>query len=193
MNLSEYEKQFQEILDGHNNSYPYDSDDYVNYVKMNQARMNRWKKRGKIAPELVEMIKNIDQPQNWLLITEPWCGDAAHSHPFIGKLAELNSNITLTVQNRDAADSEIDQYLTNGGKSIPILVVRDADGNDLFHWGPRPKEAQAMVMSQKTNTVMSDDDKKQEIQKWYNKDKGQNILEDLTRLLLENVSDSTLL
>lgn len=183
MNLAEYEKQFEDILEGNNTNYPYDSEDYINYVKMNQRRMKRWEKTAKILPELRETLANIDQSMNWVLITEPWCGDAAHSHSFIKKTAALNSNITLSIQNRDAENSEIDNYLTNGGKAIPILVVRDADNNDLFVWGPRPKEAQDLVIRQKKDDTISANDKKIELQKWYNKDKGTIIQQELNQLL----------
>lgn len=186
MNLIDYEKQFQEILEGNNTDYPYDSEDYINYVKLNQRRIKRWRKTGKLSPDLKETIHNIEQPQNWVLITEPWCGDAAHSHIFITKLVELNPKINLTIQNRDT-NSEIDKYLTNGGKSIPILVVRDVEGNDLFHWGPRPKEAQAMVMQHKKDDSVSMEDKKKEIQMWYNKDKGTAIQEELNQLFKGNL------
>jgi len=187
MNLVDYEKQFQEILDGENTNYPYDSEDYIKYVKLNQRRIKRWTKTGKILPELMETIQSIEQPLNWVLITEPWCGDAAHSHTFITKLEALNPKINLTVQNRDAPNSEIDKYLTNGGKSIPILVVRDAEGNDLFHWGPRPKEAQEMVMRLKKDDSISMEDKKKEVQMWYNKDKGVSIQQELNQLFKENL------
>ncbi len=187
MNIQEYEKQFNDILEGRNTSYPYDSADYINYVKMNQVRIKRWNKKGQLDPALSETIAKIDSPQHWLLITEPWCGDAAHSQVFIEKLASLNPNISLSYQNRDAPGSEIDNYLTNGSKSIPMLVARDAEGKDLFTWGPRPKEAQDMVMGHKEDTSLSSDDKKKALQKWYNKDKGSMIQEELKALLSDKV------
>lgn len=183
MKLTEYELQFQSILSGENNAAPYDSEDYLNYVKLNDRRIKRWRKNGKILPVVAETLKNIEKPLNWLLITEPWCGDAAHSHSFIVKMAELNPKINLTVQNRDAPNSEIDNYLTNGGKSIPKLIVRDADGKDLFVWGPRPAEAQEMVMKQKENASLSLEDKIKELQIWYNKDKGLSIQKEMNELL----------
>lgn len=186
MKISDYELQFTAILEGIINDYPYDTEEYINYVNLNQARIKRWSKKGKILPALEETLKNIQQPLNWVLITEPWCGDAAHSHAFISKLAVLNPNISLTVQNRDE-DSEIDKYLTNGGKSIPKLIVRDKAGNDFFDWGPRPKEAQEMVMQHKKDDSKSAQEKKMELQKWYNKDKGTAIQEELNALLLEHV------
>lgn len=166
-----------------NTIYPYDSDEYTNYVKLNKARMKRWSKVGKIAPDLAETLQNIQDIQNWILITEPWCGDAAHSHEFIKKLAEISPKISLVVQNRDAPNSEIDKYLTNGGKSIPKLIVRDANGEDLFIWGPRPKEAQELYMTQRADTSLSDEDKKRALQSWYNKDKGTTIQQELNELL----------
>jgi hypothetical protein len=36
----------------------------------------------------------------------------------------------------------MDQYLTNGGRSIPKLVAFDDDGQALFTWGPRPAALQ---------------------------------------------------
>ncbi len=182
MNANQYIAQFEEILQGKNKQSPYDSEAYVNYVKMNQARIKRWTKKGKLIEPLANKVKHIDEEMHWLLITEPWCGDAAHSHAFISKLAELNPLISLTVQNRDAAESEIDNYLTNGSKSIPILVVRDAVKNDLFVWGPRPGEAQDMVMSHKTDTSISPDDKKKDLQIWYNKDRGVMMQKELFEL-----------
>lgn len=179
MNLEEYERQFEDILDGQNQSYPYDNDDYLNYVKMNKARIRRWTKSGKILPELEERIKSEKKAVNWLLITEPWCGDAAHSHPFIGKLSALNSAISLTVQNRDSSGSVIENYLTNGSRSIPILVVRDNDNNDLFTWGPRPSDIQTIVIDHKKNPQIDNEEHKKDVQKWYNKDKGKSLQHEL--------------
>ncbi len=183
MKLEEYEKQFPAILNGENNTPPYDKESYINYVKLNQSRIKRWYKVGKLSPEITETIQNIKAPLNWLLITEPWCGDAAHSHAFIVKMAALNPLISLTIQNRDAPGSEIDNYLTNGGKSIPKLIVRNSQGEDLFNWGPRPSEIQEKVMYYKKNPTLDPEEQKKEIQSWYNKDKGTAIQNELNHLL----------
>ena len=123
----------------------------------------------------------------WILITEPWCGDAAHGHAFIDKLAQLNENISLRIQNRDSSSSEINKYLTNGARSIPKLIVRDESGNDLFAWGPRPKEPQEMVMNHKLNNSLSAEEKSKELQRWYNKDKGVSMQNELLMLFEQNV------
>ena len=178
-----YDLQFDQILEGDNVAYPYNTVDYINYVKMNKARIKRWRKTGKILPELEQKIKEIKHPQTWLLITEPWCGDAAHSQPFIEKLAAINPLISLVYQNRDAPDSEIDDYLTNGSKSIPILVMRNGNGKDIATWGPRAAEAQEMVLQSKTDESIDPETKKRNLQQWYNKDKGQSIQKEILQIL----------
>lgn len=181
MEFTAYNKQFGAILNGENTASPYDKDAYINYVKLNQGRIKRWLKKGKILPELEATIKAIDVPQTWVYISEPWCGDAAHSQAFIEMAAQLNPLITVEVQNRDNG-SEIDKYLTNGGKSVPKLIVRNNEGEDLFDWGPRPHEAQELFYQIKDDASMTMEDKKIALQQWYNKDKGQSMQQELMGL-----------
>jgi len=181
MNLQEYRTLFTDILAKKITAAPYDEETYLNYIKLNASRMKRWTKQGTIEPALKAAILAIEQPQKWVLITEPWCGDAANSIPYIEKMAALNPKITIEVQLRDS-DSEIDNYLTNGGKSIPKLVARDSAGKDLFTWGPRPAEVQALVQEQKKSDA-SKDEKYVEILHWYKEDKGKTLQSEFVDLL----------
>src|SRR5690554_5790422 len=134
MDFKEYQAHFSKIVDGDDVAAPYDEPEYMDYTKLNWSRTNRWLKRGELDSDLKSLIESIDDAQEWLVITEPWCGDAAHSVPFIHMLADLNPKISLRVELRDQPPHSIDKYLTNGTKSIPKLVVRDASGKDLFTW-----------------------------------------------------------
>ena len=180
MNWTSYITLFDAILSKEHTHAPYDSEFYFNYTTLNNARQNRWLKHGILLPEMKSEIESISEPQEWILITEPWCGDASHINPFIYMASELNDKIHLRINLRDGDDSLIENYLTNGtSKSIPILVVRDKDGNDLFSWGPRPKEAQAILTHQKGDITTSDEDKKKEFQAWYNQNKGVDLQNEL--------------
>lgn len=182
MNWKEYTSQFDEILEGRKATPPYDNETYIEYVKLNNSRMSRWMKKGVLTDELLNALNLIQSKQKWLLITEPWCGDAAHSVPFIKKMADYTPNIELEIQLRDSEESEIENYLTNGNRSIPKLIVRDENNNDIFTWGARPAEATELVQQQKTSDL-STKEKKAELQVWYNKDKGQAIQEEISELL----------
>lgn len=186
MNWKEYINLFEQILNGEFTNSPYDNEDYFHYVQLNEKRQHRWIKKGIINPKLKSQIESIDEEQKWILITEPWCGDASHSNPFIFLLSELNERISLTIQLRDEKDSEIDNYLTNEKKSIPKLIVRNSKGNDLFTWGPRPKIAQDFALQLEKDESLSPQERKAELQKWYNTDKGQALQKEFINLLTES-------
>lgn len=182
MNWEEYISRIEAVNNGTNRNAPYDQIAYQEYVKLNQSRVNRWLKKNIISEKTKQAMASLSSPQKWILITEPWCGDAAHISPVIYKISELSNFVDLEIQLRDT-DSEIDNYLTNGGKSIPILIARDENGKDSFKWGSRPQGCQDMVVEMKSMDLSSQD-KNMRIQNWYNTDKGQAIQEEIIELML---------
>lgn len=181
--FEEYMKRFEELMALPNPPSPYDDEQYLHYAKLNLSRTNRWLNRGLIDPALQKIIKEINAPQQWILITEPWCGDAAHSVPFIYKAAQLNPLIDLIIEYRDQEPFRINEYLTDGGKSIPMLIIRDEHGVDLGVWGPRPEEAQALHYKMKEDEL--DFEAQIELmQKWYNEDKGRSLQVELGHILM---------
>lgn len=182
MNWTAYIDYFNEVLEGKiTTTTPYDDLHFMEYAKLNTSRMNRWLKQGVLNEDLVAKIKAISSPQKWILITEPWCGDAAHIVPFIYKLSELSPLITLEIQLRDTI-SEIENYLTNGSKSIPKLIIRNEKNEDLHIWGPRPIEAQNHFMDLKVQGL-DIDQQKMGLQQWYNQDKGMCLQQELLELI----------
>lgn len=182
MDFRTYLNTFEQILDSTAPEAPYDSAAYLDYAKLNWSRMNRWLKKGELSDALVEAIKGISQDQQWTVITEPWCGDAAHSIPFIQLAAQLNPLITVVYEHRDAEPFRINEYLTDGSKSIPKLIIRDSQGADLAVWGPRPKECQQLFDRLKTENA-DFETQKTALQHWYNADKGKSVQAELVSLL----------
>ncbi len=182
MNFQEYKEQFEHILDSSNPIAPYNDPDFLNYTKLNWSRLNRWLKTVQLSEEQIKTIQTISQKQNWIVITEPWCGDAAHVVPFIHLLASQNKLISIDYVLRDGGNDLIDKYLTNGGKSIPKLIIRDEDNHDICTWGPRPEELTQLVDQLKAkNTELAE--LKIELQNWYNANKGEEILKELIDLV----------
>lgn len=177
MNFKEYNSYFQSIVENPTPPSPYDEEMYKEYTRLNYKRTQRWLKHAEFLPELKALIESPATPNNWVLITEPWCGDAAHSVPVIQLLSELNPSVHVEIQLRDS-NSEIDNYLTRGGKSIPVLIVRDETGKDLFHWGPRPAGCQEVFDKLKEEGA-DFEQQKIALQNWYNNDKGVSIQQEL--------------
>ena len=183
MTWQEYQDYFKGIVDSQNRNAPYDNEDYYQYTKLNKSRTNRWLKQSPLTEATTNFMKEVAVKQNWIVITEPWCGDAAHIVPVLYLMSELNPNISFTIQLRDE-DSEIDKYLTKGTKSIPMLIVRDINGNDLFHWGPRSKEGTEVFEKLKEKNA-SFDESKIALQDFYNRDKGKGVQDEVVKLLKE--------
>lgn len=160
-------------------------EDLIYYTKLNAQRSKRIAKTLKLDPNLVEQIEAIREKQNWILITESWCGDAANGVPILSALSELNSNIDLKIVLRDENLELMDQFLTNGGRSIPKLIVSDIKQEIQFTWGPRPKAAQDLYDDWKDDSSNIPYKEFQvELQKWYNADGGKSVQEELGKLLL---------
>lgn len=182
MNFQSYLTYFESILDNPTPPSPYDNADFFNYLKLNWSRMSRWLKHGVLSQEIKDAVARIKGPQTWIIITEPWCGDAAHMVPFLHLISQRNPLITVDYELRDSEPFRINNYLTNGGKSIPKLIIRNEAGKDLATWGPRPAGCQ--VIYDKLKSEHADfETMKIELQKWYNKDEGKELFEELGIIL----------
>lgn len=160
------------------------SEAMAEYTQLNDRRMRRWDKTAKVSDQMKSKSENFDKKVTWLVISESWCGDAAHVMPIINKVAELNANIDYKIVLRDDNDALMNQFLTNGGKSIPKLIMLDSETNDVLNtFGPRPTVATKLVQDYKAKHGTITPEFKEDLQRWYNKDKGQSTVEDLVSLL----------
>lgn len=156
----------------------------VNYTALNNRRMKRWDKTFKLSESDKLLIEKWNRPVLWLVLTESWCGDAAPSIPVMNKIAEASANITLKAALRDENQELMNIFRTNATLSIPKLIMVDEKSKEVLKsWGPRPTKATQMVEDYKKEKGELTPKFKEDLQNWYNKDKGQNILEDLLQLL----------
>jgi len=156
----------------------------INYTLLNDRRMKRWDKTVKVSEDVKEKITHFKGNITWLVITESWCGDAAHVIPVLNKLAELSENINLKLVFRDENEALMDQFLTNGGRAIAKLIMIDNTTGDVVNtFGPRPSEATQLVNNYKAEHGKLTPQFKEDLQVWYNKNKGQNIIDDAIALL----------
>jgi hypothetical protein len=76
----------------------------------------------------------------------------------------------------------MDQYLTNGTRSIPLLVAFDRNGNELFKWGSRPKAIQEQFLKWKAEGIVSPE-LYEKLHLLYAKNRGQAIESDFLNIL----------
>lgn len=160
------------------------SDSMLEYAALNLHRMKRISKTYQIDEQTKTNFQTLPKNYTWLVLTEGWCGDAAQILPILNKLADKSSSIELKVLLRDQHLDLMDQFLTNGARSIPKLILINNDNGEIEgSWGPRPKENQEMVMEFKRNSDMSYTEFSKKVQLWYAKDKGKSIEKEICQLM----------
>ena len=149
----------------------------LHYTKLNMQRMNKWDKIAKLSEASIDQMQSIANPETWIVLTEGWCGDAAHALPILHKLSEASDKVEVKYILRDEHPELMDQFLTNGGRSIPKVIRLDANTNEvLTTWGPRPAVIQNRIMENKNSSnPIPYQELSLETQKWYAKDKGKTI------------------
>ncbi len=154
---------------------------YAEYLKLNLHRLNRITRQLTLTDDWDELLQKLP-PQNWIIISEHWCGDAAQLVPVIAHLAKHATNIQLKLCYRDENLPLMDAHLTGNSRSIPKLLILDSAFNLLTTWGPRPQEAQALVEKLKAaNTPF--EALAEALHDWYAKDKQAATLSELHQLL----------
>ncbi len=169
----------------------------VHYTQLNVVRMNRLDKTARLLENVKAQLQYINRPMIWLTLTEAWCGDAAQAIPVLQKMADASDHIELRLILRDEHPDIMNAFLTNGGRSIPKVILLDARTLEVLGaWGPRPAEVQEMVMAARAGLeVLTDKEAKkkryQELtaaaQKWYARDKTKSIQEEFMAVVRERV------
>lgn len=162
---------------------PEQSEDLLNYTKLNIHRMHRWDKTFEVAPEVKERMQALTCDIHWLLLTEAWCGDASQNVPVLHKMAEASPHVHLRLLLRDEHLDIMDRFLTNGARAIPKLIVLDGQFNVKATWGPRPATPQQMVMDNKRTGAMTYEELSPILHKWYADNKGIDLQEEMLGLM----------
>jgi hypothetical protein len=180
----EFKQQMAKHVINGTASGPYQSEALSNYTLLNNSRLKRWDKTLKVPEDVAQLFKNFKGSQTWLVLTESWCGDAAHVLPVIHKVTQLTNHIDFKIVHRDENILLMNAFLTNGSMAIPKLIVFDNYKQEVTNdWGPAPNfVVEQTKMYKKTHGKLSPEFKK-EMQNWYNNDKGQTIARELALLV----------
>jgi len=150
-------------------------------VQQNEELWHSLARRAKVPDEYVERVTRLPGKLHLLVLLEDWCGDAFNSVPYVAALADAAPNLDLRVLGRDANPDLMDIHLTNGSRSIPVVMVFDDEFRELGWWGPRPKELQEWVLSE--GLKLPPEERYAEVRRWYARDGGRTTLEEVVSLL----------
>lgn len=165
------------------------SEELLHYSELNIHRMNRVEKTTVLNEDLKVELGKVKSPQIWLVLTEGWCGDAAQSIPVFNSIEKSFPNIQLRLVLRDENLDLMDQFLTNGGRAVPKLLILDASNYELLaHWGPRPPEATKLINEMKALNIEFAEIK-EKLHLWYAKNRSQALQAELLNIITKIVEN----
>ncbi len=182
-NYKDYRNHVEQDLEKKLQSEDADSDELIPYIQLNQTRMNRLDKTIALPEDVMSELNSLKNTYVFYVISEGWCGDAAQLVPIINCMVEGAPTIDLRIILRDDNLDIMDQYLTNVSRSIPKLIIFDANGNEVATWGPRPKPAAQLVVDLKGQYGGITKEVKEGLQRWYNTDKGYTTMKEILELI----------
>jgi len=178
-----YLELIDKLLSERKTTGPNQSEAMVNFTSLNRQRMHRLDRTVELTDSIREAATRIDRKMIWLIVTEAWCGDAAQNISPIEKIASLNANIETRYVLRDENPELIDQFLTNGARSIPKLIALDAKTLEILGmWGARPEAAQKLFHELKEQSLPKPEIMER-LQRWYNADKTLSLQGEFTKLV----------
>lgn len=124
MAYQKYLEQFEQWVATRQSSKQNASEALIEFTKINLVRTRRLHKTIQLNADLKNAAALVQHTYSLLLLTEPWCGDSAQNSPLIAELAAVNPDkLKLFILLRDENPELMNNYLTNGARAIPKLVV----------------------------------------------------------------------
>lgn len=174
MTYAEYLKAMERWVSEGVHSGPQESADLVRYTVLNAHRMRRVAKTIRWPESLLRALGQWNaEHHHWVLITESWCGDGAMTGALVAAMAE-RAGIPFEVMLRDGPVDLVQDFLTRGGRSIPIWILADHSGRVHGFWGPRPGPLQDMVDAHRSapEPKPAYSEFAEQVQLWYSRDRG---------------------
>jgi hypothetical protein len=78
----------------------------------------------------------------------------------------------------------MDQFLTNGSRSIPIVIFMDQDFNVLGRWGPRPAVLQQLIQDMRDGGQMNFAQMVEKVHAWYAADQSDKLQKEILEWMI---------
>jgi hypothetical protein len=152
---------------------------YQGFVAASDQHKGLWEGIYRIVrvPDWAFQAVPLGTRRRLLVIAEDWCGDASSTIPIVARFADAAPGMDLRVLRRDEHPELMDRYLTNGARSIPIVIALDESFGELGHWGPRPSPLQAWVLEHRP--LVPKPELYPRIRQWYARDRGETTLREV--------------
>ena len=177
----------QHIYAGTENSIKHrygEAQSFPDFLDTAEANPELWRAvydRARVPDDLAERAQALPGKWHLLILSADWCGDAVNTVPVVIRLAEVAPNVDIRLLDRDENLDLMDAHLTNGSRSIPVVMVFDEQWRERGWWGPRPRELQRWVMEE--GKALPKAERYREVRRWYARDRGRTTIEEVLAVL----------
>jgi len=147
---------------------------YLTYIQDGKDLSDAIKKHLQIEKKFFNQIQKLSSLK-FCMILEPWCLDACVLLPILEAISVIRPELEIRLYLRDSNEDLMNQFLTNGSKSIPIAFGLDENDEEIFRWGART------ALAQKNMDAMLGQDfetKYKAMKEWYLSDNGKSVQEE---------------
>ena len=182
----EYLEFIEELVSKGLTSGPDQSEKNTHLTKLNFQRLKRVFRTLQLTDKIIEITKNVQSEMLWVIIIESWCGDGSQNLPFMEAISRLTDKIRFQIILRDENPEIMDQFLTNGTRSIPKLICFDPNTYEVAGtWGPRPAGAIDLVKTLIKDPEVTKEMRGEAVQRWYLENKGEQLQSEMYSLIEE--------
>lgn len=182
ISFDEYFKRTEEITNKNEADLTEEEAKMLEYYKLGVQRMSRMLKVYKPSEEQLQKLAEKNFKGKLLIITEGWCGDAGQTVPAVSLFFEGKNEVRVIY--RDENPDLIDQFLTDGTRSIPIVVILNENDEVIAHWGPRPAYGIELLKKYKADPEnYTKDQFYNDIQVYYAKNRGKDAIDEILEKL----------
>ncbi|HEX7981093.1 MAG TPA: thioredoxin family protein [Gemmatimonadaceae bacterium] len=163
---------------------------FAEFLEQAQANAALWRdayRLVRVPEDAAARLAAIPGRWHFLVMVEDWCGDGVNVLPLLTRLAEAAPNVDLRVIGRDDNADLMDTHLTNGSRSIPVVMVLDEDYEERGWWGPRPSALQQWVMDE--GMALEKSERYRRVRTWYARDRGRTIVDEVIDVVARAAGD----
>lgn len=161
---------------------------FLDRTEANRDLWHAFAERAPFCETAAARIRKLRGCWRLLVLADDWCGDAVNTVPLAARLARSLDNVELRIVPRDRYPELRDRHLTDGSRSIPIVIALDERGVPRGSWGPRPVVLQTLF--EQELRALPGPERYREIRRWYARDKGASTARELAELI-ERAAEGT--
>ncbi|MDO7907820.1 thioredoxin family protein [Paenibacillus sp. JX-17] len=123
--------------------------EFIDSMEKNQEAFQSWYDSfewpNEEEREFFESLNHRDDLRVVILAAD-WCGDVVRNVPVVFRAMQYGG-VPMDVLIMENHLALMDDFLTMGGRSIPVVIIADTGGHVLGRWGPRPEQVQEVMVS----------------------------------------------